>query len=67
MLGLKDVLNLIQNLVLQGRGEEFQPDIPTDRNMYYPSHEYKIMSLFANFYEQMLKWATKFHQPPFGS
>ena len=25
MLGLKDVLNLIQNLVLQG-GEEFQPD-----------------------------------------
>ena len=66
MLGLKDVLNLIQNLVLQG-GRVPTRQVPTDRNMYYPSHEYKIMSLFAHFYEQMLKWATKFHQPPFAS
>ena len=53
MLVLKDVLYLVQNLVLQG-GEEFQPDkYLTDRNMYYPSHEFSTMrlavSLLINF------------------
>ena len=38
MLVLKDVLNMVKNLVLQGGGEEFQPDkYLTDRNMYYSS------------------------------
>ena len=37
MLVLKDVLNMVKNLVLQG-GEELQPDkYLTDRNMYYSS------------------------------
>ena len=44
MLVLKDVLNLVRNLVLQGGGEEFQPDkYLTDRNMYYPSLDYKYL------------------------
>ena len=49
MLVLKDVLYLVQNLVLQG-GEEFQPDkYLTDRNMYYPSHEFNTISLIGSY------------------
>ena len=54
MLVLKDVLDLVQNLVLQG-GKEFQPDkYLTDRNMCYPSHEINKMSLVANYYSILL-------------
>ena len=49
MLVLKDVLYLVQNLVLQG-GEEFQPDkYLTDRNMYYPSRKFNKMSLVGSY------------------
>ena len=42
MLVLKDVLDLVQNLLLQG-GEEFQPDkYLTDNNLCYPSHSYNV-------------------------
>ena len=42
MLVLKDVLDLVQNLVLQG-GEEFQPDkYLTDNNSCYPSHKFSV-------------------------
>ena len=44
MLVLKDVLDLVKNLVLQG-GAEFQPDkYLTDRTVYYPSYEFDITS-----------------------
>ena len=43
MLVLKDVLDMVQNLVLQG-GEEFQPDkYLTGINLCYPSHDYNIL------------------------
>ena len=45
MLVLKDVLDLVKNLVLQGGGAEFQPDkYLTDRTVYYPSYEFDITS-----------------------
>ena len=49
MLVLKDVLNLVQNRVLQGGGEEFQPDkYLTDNNLCYPSHEYNMIESIIN-------------------
>ena len=45
MLVLKDVLDMVQNLVLQG-GEEFQPDkYLTGNNLCYPSHECNVLNL----------------------
>ena len=45
MLVLKDVLDLVQNLVLQGVGE-FQPDkYRKDNNSCYPSHEFNVLDL----------------------
>ena len=46
MLVLKYVLDLVQNLVLQGGGEEFQPDkYRTDNNSCYPSHEFNVLDI----------------------